>query len=117
MYGCIKTFVFTMSCFTQFSYNYFMLELAFVIPQNSPPFLCVMQQLAKHSNIALNKETLRYWVVSPQYSKASISPRNKPGTYIKIFTGTCSYLTLNITYLSVTISDLLFIDTNVAIHP
>ena len=28
-----------------------------------------------------------HWVVSPQYSKASISARNKPGAYIKIFTG------------------------------
>ena len=50
-----------------------------------------MLQLANHSNVALNKETLyRYyihWMVLPQYSKASISARNKPGAYIKIFTG------------------------------
>ena len=50
-----------------------------------------MLQLANHSNITLNKETLL--LLHPldgftSYSKASISARNKPGTYIKIFTGT-----------------------------
>ena len=45
-----------------------------------------MLQLANHSNIALNKEMLPL-LVSPQYSKASISSRNKPGANSKIFTG------------------------------
>ena len=50
-----------------------------------------MLQLANHSNVSLNKETLpllHHWMDSHQYSKARISARNKPGAYIMIFTGT-----------------------------
>ena len=49
-----------------------------------------MLQLANHSNIALNKETLPLLHPLDGFTsilQASISARNKPGAYIKIFTG------------------------------